>query len=48
MGELFDVESYSINYHIREIYQTNESQEEAAAQKFRVVQQEEKCDCFQE
>lgn len=40
MGELFDVESHTINYHLKEIYKTGELLEEATTRKFRVVQQE--------
>lgn len=40
MGELFGVESHTVNYHLQEIYKTEELQEEATARKFRVVQQE--------
>ena len=40
MGELFGVESHTINYHLKEIYKTEELQEEATARKIRVVQQE--------
>lgn len=40
MGELFDVESHTINYHLKEIYKTHELQEEATTRNFRVVQQE--------
>ena len=40
MAELFDVESHTITYHLREIYLTHELNENATARKFRVVQQE--------
>lgn len=40
MGELFQVESHTINYHLREIYKTNELSEAATTRKIRVVQQE--------
>ena len=40
MGELFDVESHTINYHLKEIYKTGELLEEATTRKIRVVQQE--------
>ena len=40
MGELFQVESHTINYHLREIYKTNELSEVATTRKIRVVQQE--------
>lgn len=40
MAELFGVESQTINYHLKEIYKTEELQEEATTRKFRVVQQE--------
>lgn len=40
MGELFGVESHTINYHLKEIYKTQELQEEATARKIRAVQKE--------
>lgn len=40
MGELFDVESHTINYHLKEIYKTDELQETATARKIRAVQKE--------
>lgn len=40
MGELFAVESHTINYHLKEIYKTNELEEEATTRKIRVVQKE--------
>ena len=40
MGELFQVESNTINYHLREIYKTKELSEMATTRKIRVVQQE--------
>ena len=40
MGELFGVESHTINYHLKEIYKTKELEEEATTRKIRVVQQE--------
>ena len=40
MGELFDVESNTITYHLKEIYQSGELAEEATARKIRVVQRE--------
>ena len=40
MGELFDVESHTVNYHLREIYKIGELKEEATTRKFRAVQQE--------
>lgn len=40
MGELFDVESHTINYHLKEVYKTGELEEEATTRKFRAVQQE--------
>lgn len=40
MGELFGVESHTINYHLKEIYKTGELQEEATTRKIRAVQQE--------
>ena len=40
MGELFDVESHTINYHLKEIYKTNELEEVATTRKIRAVQQE--------
>ncbi len=40
MGELFDVESHTINYHIKEIYKTEELFENSTTRKIRVVQNE--------
>ena len=40
MAELFDVESHTITYHLKEIYQSGELIPEATTRKFRVVQQE--------
>ena len=40
MGELFGVESHTINYHLKEIYKMDELQEKATTRKIRTVQQE--------
>ncbi len=40
MAELFDVESHTITYHLKEIYQSGELTQEATTRKFRVVQRE--------
>ena len=40
MGELFGVESHTINYHLKEIYKSDELLEEATTRKIRAVQQE--------
>ncbi len=40
MAELFDVEVSTINYHLKEIYQSGELQEGATIRKFRIVQDE--------
>ena len=40
MGQLFDVESNTINYHLKEIYDIGELEKESTARKFRVVQTE--------
>ena len=40
MSELFGVESHTINYHLKEIYQSGELQEVSTTRKIRVVQQE--------
>ncbi|MGJ0491842.1 virulence RhuM family protein [Methylobacter sp.] len=40
MAELFDVESHTITYHLKEIYQSGELIQEATTRKFRVVQRE--------
>ncbi len=40
MAELFDVESHTVTYHLKEIYQSGELVAEATTRKFRVVQQE--------
>ena len=40
MAELFDVEVTTINYHLKEIFKSNELKEEATIRKFRIVQTE--------
>lgn len=40
LGMLFDVESHTINYHIKKIFSDSELQEEATTRKFRIVQNE--------
>jgi len=40
MGELFDVESNTISYHLQEIYKSHELEENSTARKIRVVQKE--------
>ena len=40
IGDLFQVESHTINYHIRGIYKSGELEELATTRKFRVVQKE--------
>ncbi|SEW05152.1 Virulence protein RhuM family protein [Chitinophaga sp. YR573] len=40
MGELFAVESHTINYHLKEIYKSDELQEDSTTRKIRVVQKE--------
>lgn len=40
MGELFEVESHTINYHIKEIYKSEELEELSTTRNFRVVQKE--------
>ena len=40
MAELFDVEVNTINYHLKEIYQSGELEEGATIRKFRIVQNE--------
>ena len=40
MAALFDVESHTITYHLKEIYQSNELQEDSTTRKIRVVQKE--------
>ncbi len=40
MAELFDVEVNTINYHLKEIFQSGELQEGATIRKFRIVQNE--------
>ncbi len=40
IGDLFQVESHTINYHIKEIYKSGELGELATTRKFRVVQRE--------
>ena len=40
MGELFNVESHTITYHLQEIYKSNELDENSTTRKFRAVQKE--------
>lgn len=40
MGDIFDVESNTITYHIGEIYKSNELEQNSTARKIRVVQKE--------
>jgi hypothetical protein len=40
MGELFDVESHTVTYHLQEIFKTEELDEAATTRKFRVVRRE--------
>jgi hypothetical protein len=40
MGELFDVESHTVTYHLQEIYKTEELDESATTRKIRVVRKE--------
>jgi len=40
MGELFDVESHTINYHLQEIYKSDELEAFSTTRNFRVVQKE--------
>lgn len=40
MGELFGVESHTITYHLKEIFQSGELQQESTTRKIRVVQRE--------
>jgi hypothetical protein len=40
MGELFDVESHTITYHLQEIYKTKELEEVATTRKIRAVRKE--------
>ena len=40
MAALFDVESHTINYHLKEIYQSNELEADSTTRKIRVVQKE--------
>ncbi|MCD7820878.1 MAG: virulence RhuM family protein [Clostridiales bacterium] len=40
MGELFGVESHTINYHLKEIYKTEELDEASTTRKIRAVQKE--------
>ena len=40
MSELFEVEPHTINYHIKEIYKSNELEENPTIRKFRIVQKE--------
>lgn len=40
MGELFDVEVNTINYHLKEIFKSGELEENSTIRKFRIVQKE--------
>ena len=40
MGELFGVESHTITYHLKEIFQSSELHQESTTRKIRVVQRE--------
>jgi hypothetical protein len=40
IAELFNIESHTVTYHLKEIYKTNELNEVATTRKFRVVQNE--------
>ena len=40
MGELFNVESHTVTYHLQEIFKTEELEESATARKIRVVRKE--------
>jgi hypothetical protein len=40
IAELFGVETQTINYHLKEIFKTNELEEQATIRKFRIVQKE--------
>ena len=44
MAELFNVESHTITYHLKEIFKTGELNEEVTTRKIRVVQKEGKRD----
>lgn len=37
LGELYDVETHTVNYHIKKIFADNELQEEAVIRKFRIT-----------
>ncbi len=38
MGKLFDVETNTINYHLKEIFKSGEADEDRTIRKFRIVQ----------
>lgn len=40
MGELFAVETHTVNYHLKEIFKTNELEEKSTIRKIRIVQKE--------
>lgn len=40
MGELFGVETHTINYHLKEIFKTSELEEKATIREFRILQKE--------
>lgn len=48
MAELFGVDVRTINYHLKEIYQSGELQQEATIQKIRIVQKEGTCNVKRE
>ena len=37
MGELFNVETHTINYHLKEIFKSEELKENSVIQKFRIT-----------
>jgi hypothetical protein len=40
MGELFDVETNTVNYHLKEIFKSGELLEDSTIRKIRIVQKE--------
>jgi len=40
LSELFEIESQTINYNIKEIYKSGELEENTTTRKFRIVQKE--------
>ena len=48
MSKLFDVEANTIKYHLKEIFETHELEENRTIRKIRTVQKEGKIEMLQE